>query len=193
MRAADFMAPSFSAFGQRPAAASRSPFERPVGAPVQSAAAARQHPKPSDVSGAAYFAKLMRRFKDGVPGADAGKPNEVDRESDSNQDASENPDEAMIDREREHELDRIIEQSILGRAGAGGLFSDSNFLGGSVRLGLDRPAQVEASGESGVDDEIEDLDESNLQVIERELLDAGYSQSEVRETLRNRILEKRQA
>lgn len=62
------------------------------------------------MSGAEYFAKLMRRFKDGVSGAEAGKNIDIDAsENNSNADGSENPDEAMIDREREHELDRIIE------------------------------------------------------------------------------------
>ena len=86
-----------------------------------------------------------------------------------------------LEHQRESELSRIIERS-LSRGGA--LFNDANFLSSSLRLnaeaGLDRAAFIDAQASDSGIDEIEDLNESNLAAIQQEMIDAGYSASEIR-------------
>jgi len=108
-----------------------------------------------------------------------------DESDNSNLDAGEMQQDAI--EQKELELSRFIERS-LARSG-GALFSDANFLGSSLRLGaaLDRPLFDAGASDSGVDD-IEVLDESNLAAIQQEMVEAGYSASEIRDSLQQRIV-----
>ena len=129
---------------------------------------------------------MMRRF-DRIVNDDSDNSNV---EGGENQEAPFRERESAIEQQRELEFSKLIERSLgrgLGGAGRGASgLSDANFLSSSIRLGsnpFDRPPIFEPVASDSGQEEIEALDDINLAAIEQEMLEAGYSQSEIRASL----------
>lgn len=102
----------------------------------------------------------------------------ADGEERNNRDGGANP--SVV---RDNEFSRFFERS-LGRAG-GALFSDPNFLNGPLGRIADRFDA--GASDSGMDD-LEIIDESNMAAIQQEMIEAGYSAQEIRDSMRNRLM-----
>lgn len=105
-----------------------------------------------------------------------------DESENSNLDGGDNQNEAM-ENARELEISRRLIERSLARSGRAGL-QGANFLSNSLRLSsvLDRPIFEPVASDSG-QEEIEALDDINFAAIQQEMIEAGYSQNEIRASL----------